>query len=142
MRFPTDLLQDEVCRNNLQRLLEGLGKATKHTVDSWWEQALQIIQEQGTMWRRLRPHTGHQSIQCILRLSSPGKVVPAGSDYLRERNISPDTSQQAYALLATMAQNEAPDDAKHRVFHQLRQELQTKQQEASGQAERRRKIHI
>ena len=78
-----------------------------------------------------------------MRFSSPGTVLLATWDYLQGRNIYSDTTQQEYALLALMAQKKASDDAKHRIFHHLvRQELQSKQQEAAEQAERRRKIHI
>ena len=112
------------------------------TMDSCGDQAVNIIQEQGAMWRRLRPRTGHQPIQTILRLLSPGRVVPAGWDYLQERQIFPGTTQQVYGLLAALAQKEASHDAKQPVFYQLRQELQSEQQEAAKQTERRRKIHV
>ena len=108
----------------------------------WWDQAVRVMQEQGVMWRRMNPKTDHLPIPGILRLSSPGKVVPAGWDFLAEKGLFPTTSAQAYQLLMVQADRVVRESQRDRVCQQLKQELLSKQQEASLQAEKRRKVHV
>ena len=78
VRFPTELLHDEDATANLQHLLLGLGEASPQNVLQLLERVTSLIQEQGVIWRRMSPRTGHLPLQRILQMSSPGKVAPQG----------------------------------------------------------------
>ena len=141
-RFPTEMLSDQSAVDNLRGLLQGLQAPDSQNILHWWDNAGAMIQEQGVLWRRMNPREDYLPIQGILRLSSPGRVVPARWEYLADKGVCPETSAQAYQLLLVYADQDVKDSQKRTLCHMLKDELLSKQHEAAAQAERRRKVHV